>query len=170
MLPPKCTHALVVGLDPWVLVAIRPLIVDCGCPRLTVLLCCVVSERCCLIAKIFIYNKKMEDKTYGIKTHLVEEFKQFKISRHKREMAFLGNCTLLINAIPMRTSVTAANGVISINPFPLIAGGLVGFPIPPQHLNLEVHCCVPITYTTFSATYLLDFRLGRAKDGIYCAP
>jgi hypothetical protein len=58
----------------------------------------------------------MEDKTYGIKTHLVEEFKQFKISRHKREMAFLGNCTLLINAIPMRTSVTAANGVISINP------------------------------------------------------
>jgi hypothetical protein len=97
----------------------------------------------------------MEDKTYGIKTHLVEEFKQFKISRHKREMAFLGNCTLLINAIPMRSSVRAANGVISINPFPLIAGGLVGFPIPPQHLNLEVHCCVPITLHSALQIFLI---------------
>ncbi|KAH0818281.1 hypothetical protein GEV33_004510 [Tenebrio molitor] len=97
----------------------------------------------------------MEVKTYGIKTHLVEEFKQFKISRHKREMAFLGNCTLLINAIPMRSSVRAANGVISINPFPLIAGGLVGFPIPPQHLNLEVHCCVPITLHSALQIFLI---------------
>jgi hypothetical protein len=82
----------------------------------------------------------MEDKTYGIKTHLVEEFKQFQISRQKAAiaMAFTGKCTLFISALPMLTSVVAANGVISINPFPLFEGGLMGFRIPPQRLELTL--------------------------------
>ncbi|KAH0822041.1 hypothetical protein GEV33_000750 [Tenebrio molitor] len=53
-------------------------------------------------------------------------------------MAFTGNCTLLISALPMLTSVVAANGVISINPFPLFEGGLMGFRIPPQRLELTL--------------------------------
>jgi hypothetical protein len=78
----------------------------------------------------------MEGKTYGIKTHLVEEFKQLQISRQKIAMAFLGNCTLVINATPIRTRIDAANGIISLLPFPLFPAGLVGFRIPPQRLNL----------------------------------
>jgi hypothetical protein len=39
------------------------------------------------------FTSKIEDKTYGIKTHLVEEFKQLQISRQKIAMAFLGNST-----------------------------------------------------------------------------
>jgi hypothetical protein len=80
----------------------------------------------------------MEDKTYGIKTHLVEEFKQFQISRQKAAiaMAFTGNCTLFISTLPMLTSVVAANGVISINPFPLFEGGLWGLEYLPNASNL----------------------------------
>ena len=59
----------------------------------------------------------MEDKTYGIKTHLVEEFKQFEISRHTVKMAFLNNCTLIINASDLRTRVVALNGVITTDTY-----------------------------------------------------
>ena len=51
-------------------------------------------------------------------------------------MAFVNNCVLAINATPMRTRVVALNGVISIDPFPLFQGGITGFQIPPQRLDL----------------------------------
>jgi hypothetical protein len=78
----------------------------------------------------------MEDKTYGIKTHLVEEFRELQISRQKSTMVFVGNCSLFINSAPIRTTVEAGNGIISITPFPLFAAGLVRYRIPPQRLNV----------------------------------
>ncbi|CAH1379907.1 unnamed protein product [Tenebrio molitor] len=77
----------------------------------------------------------MEDKTYGIKTHLVEEFRELQISRRKSTMVFVGSCTLFINRAPVRVNIEAGNGAISITPFPLL-GALVGYRIPPQRLNL----------------------------------
>ncbi|KAJ3629177.1 hypothetical protein MTP99_013586 [Tenebrio molitor] len=79
----------------------------------------------------------MEDKTYGIKTHLVEQFRELQISRRKSTMVFVGNCTLL-NSAPIRATVEAGNGIISITPFPLFGGGLVGYRIPPQRLSLII--------------------------------
>jgi hypothetical protein len=75
----------------------------------------------------------MEDKSYGIKTHLVEEFRELQISRQKSTMVFVGNCSLFINSAPIRTTVEAGNGIISITPFPLFAAGLVGYRIPPPY-------------------------------------
>nr|XP_015836281.1 PREDICTED: uncharacterized protein LOC107398056 [Tribolium castaneum] len=54
----------------------------------------------------------MEDKTYGIKTHLVEEFNELQISRQKSTRMFVGNCSLFINSVPIRTTVEAGNGFL----------------------------------------------------------
>lgn len=96
----------------------------------------------------------MKNKTYGIKTHLAEEFKPFKISRQKSAMAFLGNCTLLINAMAIRTRVETANRVISITSFPLFEMGLVEFRISPQRFDLIFSNMVPIALNPALKIYL----------------
>ncbi|KYB24823.1 hypothetical protein TcasGA2_TC031832 [Tribolium castaneum] len=74
----------------------------------------------------------------------------------------------------MRTSVVAANGVISINPFPLFEGGLMGFRIPPQRLEssgfnwvvIALHPSLKIQLIFDSADQKLEFlgKLNLAEE------
>ena len=74
-------------------------------------------------------------------------------------MAFLNNCTLIINASYLRTRVVALNGVISIDPFPLFPGGLTGFEIPPQRLDLTPYNFVQIyLHPALKITLIFDSR------------